>query len=300
METSTIAETATSSDSFIGVEDVAEQAGKFAEYIDKITPKLIAFGLKLLLLIVILIVGRMIIKAIMKVVAKFFDRTKIEHGAKKFIESFIRAVLHVILIMIILEQVGFQTTSIFALLSSAGLTLGFALQGSLSNFAGGVIIMIFQPFKVGDYIVVAGDTTKQGIVKKIDIFYTYLDTYDNVRIAVPNGVASNNQIINKTGNGLRRVDIRIGIGYKENIDEARNVIIKTCSSQKEIIKEKGVVVDVEQLAESQITLLVKTWCDVDDYWTVLYSLNEKIKKAFDANHIEIPFNQLSVHIRNDK
>lgn len=300
METTTIEETTTSIGDMLSADNVEKQVSKFAEYIDKITPKLISFGLKLLLLIIILIVGRIIIKTIMKGVNKFFDRTKMDHGVKKFIESFIKAVLYVILVMIILEQVGVQTTSIFALLSSAGLTLGFALQGSLSNFAGGVIIMLFQPFKVGDYIVVAGDATKQGIVKKIDIFYTYLDTYDNVRIAIPNGVASNNQILNKTGNGIRRVDIRVGIGYGEDIDKAREVITKACTTQKNIMKEKGIAVDVEELAQSQITMFVRVWCDADDYWNVLYSLNEKIKKALDANHIEIPFNQLSVHIKNDK
>ena len=185
------------------------------------------------------------------------------------------------------------------MIGSAGLALGLALQGSLSNFAGGVLILVLKPFKVGDYIV-DGSSGKEGTVRRIDLFYTYLNTADNKKLIIPNGSLANTHIINSSSNDTRRVDFEIGISYSADIDIAKRVITETAKAEEKILKNEEVFVFIKELAASQVTVGVRVWVRTEDYWTVYFALNEAFKKALDRENIEIPFNQLSVHIEEKK
>lgn len=207
--------------------------------------------------------------------------------------------MYIILIVIICGQVGIETTSIVAVISSAGLALGLAIQGSLSNLAGGVLILALKPFKVGDYIH-DGSCGNEGTVNKIDLFYTYLNTVDNKKLVIPNGSLANTYIVNASANEKRRVDFELGISYTSDIDQAKKVILETIDNEKLVLKQEEIFVFIKELAASQVTVGVRVWALNADYWTVYFNLNEAFKKAFDQAGIEIPFNQLSVHIEESK
>lgn len=260
-------------------------------------PKIIGFCINILIALLIFIVGRFIIKFILKIVKKAFSRTKMEISVQKFLDSLIKAVLYVVLVIIVCDKVGIATTSFIALLGTAGVAIGLALQGSLSNFAGGVLILLLKPFKVGDYIIDNG-TGKEGTVERIDLFYTVLITVDNKRITVPNGNLSNSAITNVTAFDKRRVDIAMGISYSADINLAKATMENIANTDESVRKDMEIFTFIQSLDASQVTVGLRVWVDTADYWTTYFRLNEKIKKAFDDKGIEIPFNQLEVHINN--
>lgn len=276
-----------------------KEAGKFFETVEGYLPKVLEFGIKIVLAIVILIAGKVIIGFIMKFLNKVFEKGRMEISVKKFLLSLARALLYFVLIIIICNQVGIDTTSFIALLGTAGLALGLALQGSLSNFAGGVLILLLRPFSVGDYIIDAG-SGKEGTVEKIDLFYTYLYTPDNRSVIIPNGNLTNSTITNVSSQDKRRVDIEAGISYNANMADAKRIIEALMEKDERILHDEQNAVVIKELAASQVTVLMRAWVRTENYWDVYFDMTEKIKDAFDKAGIEIPYNQLDVHVHRDK
>lgn len=257
-------------------------------------PGIIHFGLKIVLAMFIFLLGKILIKMLLKFCKRFFDRTKLEVGVSKFLISLVRAIAYVILFLIILETVGVKTTSFLAIFTSASLALGLALQGSLSNFAGGVLILILKPFKVGDYIITSADGM-EGKVSKIDLFYTTLITSDNKLNVIPNGALSNASLTNVTAFEIRRVDFYIGISYDADISKAKNLINECAKSCDLVLKNREIFTFVYELEASQVTIGLRVWANTNDYWNVKFGLTEIIKEKLDEEGIEIPYNQIVVH-----
>ena len=241
-----------------------------------------------------MLIGKKIIRVLGKLVKKMLDRSTLDKGVVNFVVSVLKFVMYAILIMIVVDKLGFQTTSLLTLFRSAALAIGMSLQGSLSNFAGGILILIFKPFKVGDYIIVG---TNEGTVKSIEILYTRLVTIDNKVVMLPNGSLSNSSIVNVGAENTRRIDIQIGIGYSSDIPKAKKLLEQVINSEKGILKDKDILVVVKSLDESCVTLETRAWVNTADYWNVRFNLLERYKNIFDENGIEIPFNQLDVHMK---
>ena len=245
---------------------------------------------KIVIAVLIWFIGKKIIRVLDKLVKKMLDRSTLD----KVVVSVLKFVMYAILIMIVVDKLGFQTTSLLTLFGSAALAIGMSLQGSLSNFAGGILILIFKPFKVGDYIIVG---TNEGTVKSIEILYTRLVTIDNKVVMLPNGSLSNSSIVNVGAENTRRIDIQIGIGYSSDIPKAKKLLEQVINSEKGILKDKDILVVVKSLDESCVTLETRAWVNTADYWNVRFNLLERYKNIFDENGIEIPFNQLDVHMK---
>ena len=232
----------------------------------------------------------------MKMVHHILKRGHVDDGVRRFLMSLIRAALYVLLIVIICGVCGIQSASFVAVIGSGGVAISLAMQGALSNLAGGVTILLVKPFKVGDYIFEEMNNGVEGTVQKIDLFYTQLLTIDNKTIMIPNGTLTGSRIINVTSQDKRRVDFRIGISYSENIDRAKSVLWDVIHANKSVLEEEANDVIVRELAESQVVLEARVWVLTEAYWDVLFYLNENVKKQFDRHGITIPFNQLDVHV----
>lgn len=276
--------------------DINKKANAFVEYFKSHVDDIIGFGIKVLIAIILIIVGKFLIKLILKICDRFFDKAGTEISVRKFMNSLIKVLLYIILIIIVCSQVGIETTSFIALMGSAGLALGLSLQGSLSNFAGGILILIIKPFVVGDYII-DGGSGKEGNVSRIDLFYTYLITVDNKQVVIPNGTLANSNLTNITAFDKRRVEILVGISYTSDIKKAKQILETLANNHDKVLKEQEISVFVYSLDESQVTLGLRVWSKTEDYWSVKFDLNENIKIEFDSNNIEIPFNQLDVHMK---
>ena len=248
---------------------------------------------KIVIAVLIWFIGKKIIRVLDKLVKKMMELRR-TLGVVNFVVSVLKFVMYAILIMIVVDKLGFQTTSLLTLFGSAALAIGMSLQGSLSNFAGGILILIFKPFKVGDYIIVG---TNEGTVKSIEILYTRLVTIDNKVVMLPNGSLSNSSIVNVGAENTRRIDIQIGIGYSSDIPKAKKLLEQVINSEKGILKDKDILVVVKSLDESCVTLETRAWVNTADYWNVRFNLLERYKNIFDENGIEIPFNQLDVHMK---
>ncbi|MDE6313009.1 MAG: mechanosensitive ion channel [Lachnospiraceae bacterium] len=256
-------------------------------------PGIIDFGINILICIIIFFIGKKIISLIRKIIRRSLQRSSADKGVEQFIDSLLRVLLYLVLVMIIAGKLGIQTTSIVTLVGSAGVAIGLALQGSLSNFAGGVLILILQPFKIGDFIV---DGSFEGTVMQIQIFYTKLLTNDNKVIMIPNGTLMNSNIVNVTGQEERRVDISVGISYDANILEAKKCLEQLIVREESVLKDKPIDIFVDNLADSAVMLGIHVWVPTKEYWAVKWHLTENIKLSFDEAGISIPYNQLSVHI----
>lgn len=274
------------------------EANKLLQTVEGYIPKVFDFLVSVVVALVLLIVGKIIIKYILKLCKKFFEKAKIELSIQKFLDSLLKIVLYVVLVIIICDQVGIDTASFIAVLGTLGVTVGLALQGSLSNFAGGVLILLLKPFRVGDYIIDNG-SGREGTVDRIDLFYTKLITPDNKAISVPNGSLSNSAITNVTEFDKRRVDLSFGIGYADDIEKAKQLMLAEANKDDAVLKDKDIAVVVTELAASQVTIALRVWCKTEDYWGVYSRLMENVKKSLDDNGVEIPFNQLQVHIKKD-
>lgn len=279
----------------INIEDVKPSV--VMETLQGYIPGIINLGINLLICMIIFFVGKKMISVLRKIVKRSLQRTSVDKGVVQFIDSLLKFGLYLVLVMVIAGRLGIQTTSIITIVGSAGVAVGLALQGSLSNFAGGVLILILKPFKVGDYII---DGANEGVVKQIQIFYTKLTTGDNKEILIPNGTLMNSCIINVTGQTERRVDILVGISYDANILEAKQQLELVAKKEATVIAEKSIDVYVDSLAESCVNLGLRVWVPTGEYWGAKCRLTENIKLAFDEAGIEIPYNQLSVHIVENK
>ena len=279
-----------------GLQEVAKNPGLIRSWLEGLIPDLLNFALLVVIAIVIYIIGGKIIGAIVKMVRRSMDKAGTDEGVKQFVTPVIKYGLYVILIFIIMGLFGIATTSAVAVLGSAGVAIGLALQGSLSNFAGGVLILILKPFRVGEYIVVNGSGI-EGTVTEISVFYTKLLTADNKLIVIPNGTLSNSSITNVSHVEKRRVDILVGIGYEADIREAKAVLLKLAEEDEARIAEEEPVVFVNNLGDSAVELGVRIWVAAENYWSAKWRLTENIKYALDEHGISIPYQQIDVQIK---
>ncbi len=281
------------------VEEILTQAAAnpsiLVTYFQNAMPAVISWIIKLIIAIIVLLIGKKIINAVVKGINKGMEKAgKVDPGVRTFLTSLIRYALYFLLVMIILGTFGVTTGSVVAVLGSAGLTIGLALQGSLANFAGGVLILILKPFRVGDYIV-DGGSGKEGTVSEISIFYTKLLTVDNKTIMIPNGALSNSTVTNVSKMPERRVDIVVGVAYDSDLSKVKAVLSDVVKAQKTVLADKPVDIFVDELADSSVNMGVRVWVKAADYFATKWALTEDIKNAFDANQISIPFPQLDIH-----
>lgn len=257
-----------------------------------ILPAVISFGGNLLICLVIYIVGAQIIKWIRKLVRKSLDKAGVDKGICQFLDNLLKFALYIVMILMVIGRFGFQASSIIAILGSAGVAVGLAMQGSLSNLAGGVLILILKPFRVGDYIVEGGG--QEGTVVEIQMFYTRLLTGDNRDISIPNGALANERIINVSRQDSRRLDLSVGISYSADIKKAKELLEDLAKNDPAKLPDKGVMVMVQELGDSAVVLGCRLWVDNSNYWDAKFRLLEAIKNTFDANDIGIPFPQMEV------
>ena len=250
---------------------------------------------KIVFALLIWFIGKKLISLSLKLLKKVFDRGSIDVGVVNFTMSIIKFALYAVLILMVIDELGIQTTSLITVFGSAALAVGMSLQGSLSNFAGGVLILIFKPFKVGDYIIVGN---YEGTVRTIEILYTKLTTVDNKVVMLPNGTLSNSNIVNVGAEDFRRLDIEMSIGYSSDLKLAKTLLNTIVNNNPAVIKDRDIKVIVKSLDESCVTLETRVWVKTEDYWDTRFTLLEEYKAEFDKNGIEIPFNQMDVHIIN--
>ncbi len=253
-----------------------------------------SFAGKLVLAIIIWIIGRRLVKSLLKLTAKGFEKGNFDKGISKFIQSVLKFALYIFLALIIVETIGVRTSSVIGVLSSATLAIGLSFQGSLSNVAGGLLIIIFKPFTVGDYIISSG---VEGTVDAIDILYTKLYTVDNKLVTVPNGTLSNATVTNVGKEQVRRLDIPMGISYESDIQKAKEVLLSIVNESTYVMKDKDIRVIVTELAASSVNLEVRIWVRTENYWDAKFYFLEKFKTVFDEAGISIPYRQLDVHMK---
>ena len=275
-----------------------KQVNQLTQYVQDSIPGLITFGLKVLAALVAFFIGRLVIRWIRKIVRRSFERSGADKGVEQFVDSLLKYGLYALLVFSLISSLGFDTTSVAAVLASGGVAIGLALQGSLSNFAGGVLILLLKPFVVGDYII--EDTNgKEGTVKEIQIFYTKLSTIDNKTIVIPNGMLTNNSITNATAKDERQLDLRVGISYDADIRQAKSVIENLLIKDECIIKNEQINVFVHELADNAVVLGIRAWVKNEEYWETRWRLLEEIKLLLDENGIEIPYPQMTVHMQKN-
>lgn len=274
--------------------DTVEQVNSFVKYFQDHIPNLIGFGLKVLIALVVFFIGRLLIKWLRRIVKRSMERSNADKGVTQFLDSLLKFGLYGLLIFSIATKLGVDTTSVAALVASGGVAIGLALQGSLSNFAGGVLILLLKPFEVGDYIIEATNG-HEGVVKEIQIFYTKLCTIDNKNIVIPNGMLTNNSLINASARDERQLDLKLSISYESDLKMAKKVIEDLIRSDKAILLDKDIKVFVNELGDSSVVLGARAWVKNEDYWNTRWRLLEEIKLALDENEIDIPYPQVMVH-----
>lgn len=262
-----------------------EHISKAIDWVWKLVPNII-------LAILLLIVGLWFVRFINKMVRKFFERKDYDPTLESFLQSFISIVLKVLLFVLVVTQLGVKTSSLIAIIGAAGLAIGLALQGSLSNFAGGVLILLFKPFKIGDWISAQG---VDGSVKEISIFNTKLNTFGNQLAIIPNGQLANGNIVNYSAEPIRRDNYTVGIGYGSNIKKAKDILLDLCANDERILKEPKPEVYVAELADSSVNLSLRWWAKNENFWGAKFNLIEQSKLKFDEAGIEIPFPQRVIH-----
>ncbi len=248
---------------------------------------------KILLAVAILIVGSKLIKIVIKLLNKGHTYNKLDESVRSFLNSFLRVVLYAILYITAATALGVPETSLVTALASCGLAVGLALQGSLSNFAGGLMILIFKPFKIGDYIV---SGNYEGTVQEINVLYTVIRTLDNRIVTIPNGTISNAPVVDVTRQPTRRMDLCVGISYSADIGKALQVLMKLAEHEESILKTPVPEAIVDSLGDSSVNLILRIWVNTADYWPVRYQMTKRMKESLDQNGIEIPFPQVDVHI----
>lgn len=263
------------------------------KYLTMVKELLLNYAPKFIMAIVVLFIGLWAIKMLMKVFNKVMNRGSVEQSLKTFLTSLFSIILKVLLIVSVASMVGIEMTSFVAILAAAGFAVGMALSGSLQNFAGGVMILLFKPFKVGDFIEAQGHL---GVVSEIHIFNTILKTPDNKTIIQPNGSLSTGSVTNYSTEPLRRVDMSFGISYSDNIDHAKDTIFKIINTDSRILKDPSPFVAVSSLGDSSVNFAVRVWVNTPDYWGVFFDMQEQVKKTFDKEKISIPFPQTDVHL----
>ncbi len=269
------------------------------EYLEGIVPDLINFAVQILLAVLLYLVGKRVVSFIRKFLRRSLERRSVDIGVRQFLDSVSKYSLYAILWLMILTLFGITTASVIALLGSAGLTLGLALQGSLANFAGGVLILLLRPFHVDDYII-SSETGHEGTVKEITTFYTRIQTADNQTVMIPNGKLADGAIVNVTGQQTRRVDILVGIAYSADLKLAKSLLWELAQKETRRLEEEPVNVFVSSLADSGVELGCRFWVKSEDYWQTRWDMLEAVKLSFDGHGVEIPFPQVDVHMKREE
>ncbi len=267
------------------------------EFYDALIAGAVSLAKRLATALVVFFIGKMIINWVKNLVFKLMEKSNVELSLSSFIKSLVNVVLYFVLIIIIIDILGLETSSFVALFASAGVAIGMALSGTLQNFAGGVMLLLFRPFKVGDYIVAQGN---EGVVKEIKIFNTFINTADGKTVIMPNGALSTNIMTNVTANGIRRVEWTFGIAYGDNVDEARKTIYDVLAANEKVLKDPATYVAVKELNSSSVDFVAHAWVNCADYWGVLHGVNEAVYKEFNKKGINIPFPQMDVHVIGEK
>lgn len=277
------------------VNEVQSEMNSLIQYLQEHIPDMVSFGIRLVIALLIFIVGRIMIQIIRKSVRLSIERTSADAGVEQFTDSLLKFGLYVFLIIIVAGNLGIEMTSITALFAAAGVGISLALQGTLSNLAGGVQILLLKPFTVGDYII--EDTNKnEGTVKEIKVFYTKLSTLDNRTIVIPNGILTGNSLTNVTAKDERQLDLKIGISYESDLKKAKQLLETMLEQNTNVIKEEECRVFVDSLGDSAVIIGVRAWVKTEEYWPTRWRVLEEIKLMFDAEGIEIPYQQLKVHM----
>ena len=279
-------------------QDTVKEVSQFTTYLQNHIPDFISFGIKVVFALVFFFIGRIVIRWIRKLVRKSMQRSGADKGVEQFVDSLLKFSLYFLLLFMIGTKFGIDTSSVAALIASGGVAIGLAMQGSLSNFAGGVLILLLKPFEVGDYII--EDTNKnEGTVKEIQIFYTKLTTIDNKTIVIPNGILTNNSLTNATAKDERRLDLRVDISYDADLKKAKAMIMDVLNNDPAVLREDEIVVFVDELGESSVVLGARAWTKNADFWQAKWRILENIKEKMDENQIEIPYRQLTVHMNKN-
>ncbi|MDZ7645050.1 MAG: mechanosensitive ion channel [Woeseiaceae bacterium] len=264
---------------------------------DKFQALGIDFGIMLVTALVIFFVGRLVARIVARAIRKVMQARQVDRILESFVSNFVYWMLMAFVIIAAITQIGIATTSFIAVLGAAGLAIGLAMQGSLSNFAAGVLIVMFRPYRVGDWVEVAGVS---GSVESVQIFTTTLKTADNKTIIVPNSSITSNIITNYSANDTRRVDMVVGVSYSDDLDKVRNALRETVAADERVLADPPCVIAVAQLADSSVNFNVRPWVKTGDYWGVMWDLTENIKKRFDKDGISIPFPQQDVYVHKSE
>ena len=267
-------------------------------YLNELPSKLLQFGGKVVVAFFVLVIGMKVIGVIRKIIRKSLEKGKADVGVIQFLDSLIKVLLYIVLFLLIAGNFGLEATSVLAVLGSAGVAIGLALQGSLSNFAGGVLILVLKPFRVGDYII---EDTKQneGTVTEIQLFYTKLRTGDDRVVILPNGTLANTSLVNVTETNKRRLDITVGISYESNIAQAKQIIMQLLEQDEAVLQTEDKCVYVSELGDSAVMIGVRCWFRNDTFWEGEWRLLEAIKEEFDKANIVIPYPQMNVYLSKE-
>ena len=266
------------------------------KYIENIITWARTKGIKLIIGILMLYIGWKIVNKLVKIMNRTLQRRNVDATLSSFLDTFVEIALKIIVVVIFMGYVGIDTAGIAALVASAGVAIGLALQGSLSNFAGGVIILLIRPFNVGDYVEGSGHS---GTIEKIGIFYTHMTTVDNKLILIPNGSLANGSIVNYSAKELRRVDLTFGVGYEEDIIKVKRVLSNIIDAHESILKTPEPFIALSAHGDSAVNFVVRVWCNNKDYWKIYFDLLEQVKLKFDEENISIPYPQMDLHIKRN-
>ena len=261
--------------------------------VEELLAALTTYGLDVIGAIIILIIGNIISKSVPKTLSKLLNKRNIDQTVVNFLGNLTRATIMIFTVLLVLAQFGVQTASLIAVLGAAGLAIGLALQGTLSNVAGGVMLLCFRPIKIGDFVEVAG---LAGTVKAVNLFTTEMATGDNVQIILPNATVWGSAIKNFSFHPTRRVDLVMGIGYDDDMDKARDIMLSLIDADERSLKDPAPMVVVSELGDSSVNFTVRIWCNAADYWPLKFDMTKKMKEAFDKDGISIPYPQRDVHL----
>lgn len=276
---------------------MTELENNIQSLVDTKSSLLLRFGIKVLLVIVIFIIGHKLIGWVRSLIRRSMEHANTDAGIRQFADSLLKYGLHIMLVVVLANSLGIESTSMAALVASGGMTVSLAMQGSLSNLAGGILILTLKPFVVGDYII--EDTHKnEGTVKEIQIFYTKLATIDNKTIVIPNGALANNSLTNVTAKEYRQLDLRVDISYDADLKKTKQLLQGILENDPSIVSDKEINVFVDNLGNSSVVIGLRAWVKTEEYWESRWRILENVKLTLDKNHIEIPYNQLQVHLEH--
>lgn len=276
--------------------EAAEDVNVFIQYLQDHIPNLISFAIEIVLALIFFFLGRIAIKWIRKLIRKMLERSNVDKGVETFVDSLLKFMLYGMLLFTIATKFGFDTASVAALIASAGVAVGLAVQGSLSNFAGGILILLLKPFVVGDYII-EDNHGDEGTVKEIQLFYTKLLTVDNRTVVIPNGMLTNNSLTNVTHMDERKLELKVSISYESDLLKAKAVLADLIRKDSRIIQDKEHRIFVDELGDDGVILGMRCWVSTEDYWNVRWDMLEDIKLTFDRESIVIPYHQMNVRIQ---